>query len=563
VSGRHPTLLPKLALLGAAALFATLVFKHLSYPLLWNDEAYTAVFGERVLEHGYPVVPGEPSLLYGVKPDRVDPETGAYFGGLWGTWYVAALGVALAEGSDDLYRRTARVRLPFALIGCAGVGVLALGLLPSLGGGRRRRWLFGALFALASAYSVSLILHLREANYYGPVVFLVACLVVLFVRRQFQHRLGFAGYCVGVWLGSVALFNVFHPAFLAVAIAMAAHHAGRALGSPGPPRTRLHELLREALPLGLAAATVLPLALGFDLWGLLVERVQDLSGSARSHAQNLAFVVSNLLRYEFAAPALVARLGVLAASRHGSTPLPPSLLRQRTAIAGFLWILVGVYVLIVTRSPLVWERYFVALSPLLTSALLLDAISLAEIARGGGAALPAQRRRARAGVGLVGVCVLATAALRVPEFLGRLDELRTPYRGPLDFVIPYLKERYPDPSRLVIATNYEGPAYTFYLHSRVIVGSYGGNLPEDLDLEPDVIVPRPWPHHLPELGEMARRGEYVWVDFPVASQRTNNVPSLWPGSPGAVRHEFRTLPAATPEGATFLLERAVPRAPPR
>ena len=43
-------------------------------------------------------------------------------------------------------------------------------------------------------------------------------------------------------------------------------------------------------------------------------------------------------------------------------------------------------------------------------------------------------------------------------------------RSPLDYVIPYLAERYPDPASLVIATNYEEPAFMFYLGSRVLVG---------------------------------------------------------------------------------------------
>ena len=48
----------------AAALVGIALFRHLSYPLLWADEAETALFAERVLEHGYPKVHGPRNVVY-------------------------------------------------------------------------------------------------------------------------------------------------------------------------------------------------------------------------------------------------------------------------------------------------------------------------------------------------------------------------------------------------------------------------------------------------------------------------------------------------------------------
>lgn len=140
----------------------------------------------------------------------------------------------------------------------------------------------------------------------------------------------------------------------------------------------------------------------------------------------------------------------------------------------------------------------------------------------------------------LGAAALAAgSALRAPELAGRVAELRRPYRGPLDYVIPYLRERYPDPSRLVIATNYEDPAFVFYLGSRVTVGFYAADLERDLQLLPDVIVARPWPDQLEVLEALASRARYAERRFPVANLRWNQTPSLSAPIGAGRGHRFR------------------------
>ena len=118
-----------LGLVLASGLFSLVVFKHLSYPLIWHDEALTVVFGERVLDYGYPKVhaptgdhyPMHHEISVGVK-EGID----AYVGSPWAQYYFAALGVAWAGESSDFYAKTLRLRLPFAIAGCLGVAVLLL-----------------------------------------------------------------------------------------------------------------------------------------------------------------------------------------------------------------------------------------------------------------------------------------------------------------------------------------------------------------------------------------------------------------------------------------------------
>lgn len=507
-----------------------------------------AAYGERVVTYGYPNALGEPSLRYTVRETGFDPETGAYQDELWAPYYVAAVGALLAAGQDDLYARTARIRLPFALFGVVGIAIVCLGVLPCVGGAPVRRWWFCVVFTSATAASVSLLLHMREARYYGMALCLVAILVVLHIRRHIMERRGAPILHVAATAGAVfLLFNTFLPAFVSVLAALGTHLLVANLRGPGPWRERLRRLADGALPLALGTLACLPVAVAFDVQELVSIRVDEAARSARSYTENLSFVVSGLLRYEFLALALAARSGVLSLRAFGIRPSPDQ--RVRLASSGLLLWVTLLHVAVICRMPLVWERYLILTSPLITAAALLDGLTLIELAR-----RSAPRRRALL-VAVFTICVAAVLVVRAPEIRGRFEELRNPPQGPLDHIIPYLAERYPDGSRLTVATNYEGPAYTFYLGCRVLLGYFGGNLEEDRRLVPDVIVPRPWPRHVAVLRGWLESGEYELVTFPVRSLRTNHNPSLWPGSPGGVRHVFHTPLPRRPEERSFLFER--------
>jgi hypothetical protein len=45
-------------------LLALSLFSMLSYPLLWNDESETAMFGSRILLYGYPKIHHEQQIVY-------------------------------------------------------------------------------------------------------------------------------------------------------------------------------------------------------------------------------------------------------------------------------------------------------------------------------------------------------------------------------------------------------------------------------------------------------------------------------------------------------------------
>jgi hypothetical protein len=544
----------------AALLFLTLLFEHISYPPLWHDESDTVMFGQRVVEYGYPKVHGPKNVVYGLTHALrvgVDDRTDAYIGAPWGYYYYAAIGVALARNVDDLYVRTALVRLPFAAIGALGLLVLLLAVRDSIDDANRRRW-FAILYWLFAAYSISLILHLREARYYGLLVFITCALVAVFVRYHVYQRLGYGAYVALTTVLLFLLFNTFYPAYPIFLVTLGLHHVGRAAFGAGSRAERLGWLMRSCLPLALSLATTMPLLLYFEFLTQVKGWIEEYDATLRAYGTSLRVVFLNLSRYEFLLPALVLRAAVMLEIRlHPLQPTSSALLRRRQ-IASFLFLFMMTYWLILARSVSVWERYFIPLSPIITTMFLLDAFTYRDLIRD--SSMRPGWRQAVAGT-LVVICLATSFGWRIPEFRGRVHEITHRYMGPLDFAIPYLKEKYPQPEELMIATNYEGPALMYYLGSHVIVGFYGGNLENEVELEPDVILPRAWRENMDPLAEMVRRAPYEFKRFPVKNIPTNGFPGLSRLFDGPMHHNFQTQLAEEGESRLVILERSSSRSP--
>jgi len=548
------------------ALFAAWVLRHLSYPLLWNDEAETAMYGERILDFGYPKVHDGPRWVYelqaplhvGVK-ERFD----AYIGSTWGQYYVGALGALAARRVDDPYEKTWRLRAPFALAGLAGV--LALGALgASLFPERRRRALFALAFLLLAPLSTVLVLHLREMRHYPVVVLLVACILWTYVRsyalggpRRRDPARGGALACA-LLAGLMALLSqVFTLPYAALGATLGLDQLGLFLRARGERRAALRRLARGLLPLALSVLLIAPALVFFETFrvaGELARRVRPFHGSF-GPAEHLALLLRYLATQELLVPALVARVAALAAARSARDAPPDPGLAARRRVASLLWLLVAVYVGLCALTPFSYERYVVVLSPLLVVAFLLDAATAIELAAR--RAAPGRRRAvAAAGIAAAAALVLALVPARLPALEGRWRELTVPYRGPVDFVVEAVRARYARPETLVIATNYEPSALAYYLGSRVTLG-FACAKQEELAIQPDVIVPRPWRRCRRALDLLAQQAPYETQRLPVANARYNNIPQLTPNPFVPELHRFETpLPAHASDALVLLHRRA-------
>jgi hypothetical protein len=512
-----------------ALLFAGMLLPNLAQPLFWADEAETAMFTRRVLEHGYPKVHGPRNVVYQFGPNiavGVKEGPDAYIGTTWGQFYFAAPGLLWARATDDPYAKSFRARLPFALAGAAGVVVWLMALLPAVAGGRHRRLRFAAAYLLCAAVSVSLLLHLREVRYYALVVLLGGAIFRVHLGRIAYEQVGFRRWAVELALLLFVLFQVFFQAFFAFA------------GLMGLERlvaiTRGRAQWRELAPFVAAGVAVLPFLWWFEILATAGAFAASFGTSGASWLANLGEVSLHLLRHEFLAPALLARAAVLASG--AGTPV------ERRVAGGLAFFALG-FVGLGCVNPLALERYFVVLSPLLTGIFLLDAFALVERFAAG--------RTPTAARAIVAALVVATVGLRWPAVdpvHGRIHEIRHPYAGPLDHVIPWLLNTFEHPEDLVIATNYEEYAFMYYLDAHVIIGLSGNNLRRDRQLAPDVVVPRRrWPASLREVAPFLRAGDWQEQRFPVEDVHFNNVPALSRSRFIPAPHRFVSPTTSVPE----------------
>ena len=180
--------------------------------------------GKRVLEYGYPKVHDGKNVVYDLRHSNpnlgIDEKTDAYIGGAnWGMYYVAAIGVKLAEMSDDIFTKTAILRIPFALAGLIGLAILAF-LGAQFFENRLSKYVFLTLFTFLELISIPLVLHLREARYYSLTVFLTAFIIFSYTRYRILKKAKYLTYAVLLTVSLFLLFVTFSPGYFIFLIAI-------------------------------------------------------------------------------------------------------------------------------------------------------------------------------------------------------------------------------------------------------------------------------------------------------------------------------------------------------
>src|SRR4030066_256063 len=116
-------------LLISTALFFFSVFKNIQYPLMWGDEAETALYARRILTYGYPKVHDGKNTL---DQHRVPGDVGVnkkydlYTIEMWGQYYFGAIGEYFAQQTSDFYLKTTILRSSFAIMGILGIFTLPM-----------------------------------------------------------------------------------------------------------------------------------------------------------------------------------------------------------------------------------------------------------------------------------------------------------------------------------------------------------------------------------------------------------------------------------------------------
>jgi hypothetical protein len=551
---RAATVIAATCAVAGMLIFTIGLFKHISYPLMWADESMTAVGAQRVLQFGYPKVHDGRNVFYDLRHSNptlgIDAGTDAYIGGAgWGQYYFAAPFVVLSKSLDDLYAQTAALRVPFACAGLAGILLLLWTGTRSLPD-RLSRLAVAALFVVLLLPSVTLQLHLREVRYYSLQLLLTALALSVFTAFHFRAAISFRVYLVAVVCLVPLLFLTFSPAALGFSVSVGLYLAGEWVVERFGGKRADHSTLlkfRAVWPLMAGLVVVAPMAWFFRTATISGQLAEFYGFSFATYLEHLGVVFGYFARYDVLLFAVAAKILLafacrsLAAHEHLRTVLKVSL---------FLTLYCIVHALLIGKIPnRLFTRYFITLQPLLVLTSALDLLLLSHYA------LNLQLRRRTAAITLVVVLLVGNIGWAYSRNLffikERFHAIINQYRGVLDFVIPYLNENYADPSKLVIATNYEETSYIYYLGSRVIVGFLNPetllNPAKVMQERPDCVLYRSFwadPMARSMLMEFVARDKYVRISSPITNYGFNNIPEVVHWTPRAGwnlgLHLFRT-----------------------
>lgn len=548
-------------------IYAVFLFKHISYPLMWADESMTAVGAQRVLDYGYPKVHDGRNVFYDLRHDDmtlgIDKKTDAYIGGAgWGHYYFTAPFVALSQFVSDLYLKTAMLRIPFALAGLAGLLLLLWTGTRSL---ERRldRLAVALLFVALEFPCVTLMLHLREVRYYSLQLLLTSVALSAFAAHHLFHTIRYRVYAVAVVCLVPLLFLTFSPASLAFCVTVCLYLGGEwacsTIKQGRENRSSALARLKPLYPVLASLVLVAPLAWFFRTLYISRKLEEFYHYSLATYLENVYIVWGYFAQFDIIVFAVAAKLLLLLFRRNlrGDAALHPAL-----KLSLLLSVYFVVHALLIGKIPnRLFTRYFITLQPVLVLTFALDLLILARLALGRNV------RRRTASAAVVTMLLAGSIGWAYSQnwelIRGRLYEISHQYKGVLDFVIPFIRERYERPDKLVIATNYEESSYIYYLGSRVIVGFLNPDFRPDLLEQPDCIVYRRfWVNFTSRsiFDGFLRRDAYEMVRFPVFDYGFNNIPETvhWTPERGwnTRLHLFGTVIADDPRAlATVFIRR--------
>jgi hypothetical protein len=535
-------------------LFAVSLFKNIAYPLFWADESMTAMGSERVIQFGYPKVHDGKNMFYDLKYTNdtlgINTKDDAYIGGTnWGHYYYGVIGYQLAEKTDDLYEKTGIYRSTFALAGILGLLLLAV-FLSRLFADAFTRYAFISLFFLLELSCISLVMLLKEVRYYALVMLLLGVILGYYARFRFykpSNRVVFvAVQSVALWL----LFMTFAPAFFITVMCLGISEAvvGLHQWTTSNFSAAVKKSVPGALPLAISLVFVYPLLSYFQTFEIS-KALSDYNGfNPTMYWEHVYYVVNYFKKFELLWLAIALKSWTWL---HAKTFFTEKNMLFRAST--FLSLFVIVYILAIAKIPnIIYTRYIIYLQPILSAVILIDLFTLIK-------------HYSRTSTRLFSAKILApvlvffgffgfSVSKNLPYLKGHLFEMTHPYKGPLDYTIPYIKAQYPSSDTLTIATNYEETSYMYYLKSKVTVGYVGNNLQEDSLTQPHIIAYRKWwGNHVDIFNGFARKAAYEPVKFPIKDSPVNNIPEFNLMPP--LVHQFKEIPAASDKEATLLFIR--------
>lgn len=487
---------------GLTALAAGLVLPDLGSPMLWQDEAQTALVARTILEHGVPL--GFDGTNH--FSQELGKEYAAGYVWRWHTWlsfYATAASFALFGTT------TFAARLPFALCGalCAGLCFETARVL----------WRDRAAAVIAGgacALSVPFLLFSRQCRYYT-----LAALLSLLALRAYASLDAPARW--PRWSLFGAAFALFHTHYVYCATLLAG------LG--------LHALLFRRTSLRAVAAVGLGVAVSNAPW------IAWFAGVRPGGDAYLASVLDagKLLRFSVEYLELLAEqffpLWLLAipaglwlwSRRAGDAGTPaPAVVEGVGLIVCFA---LASVLLLAALSPLLFYRYLAPVAPPL---FVLTGLLIGRL-----------WRRSR-GLGAAAAAALVLGQ-PLPAYLG---ELRSDFVGPVEGLVRFL-ERHAEPGD-VVAISYGDLPLKFYTPYRVVGGLTGEGL-EDVARARFLVMRRHTNTAADAEVKRAIRRELRRAPDRFVRHRLDAPDTAFQNREDPRLHRYRSAPAGTPRLVVF------------
>ncbi|MDX2188975.1 MAG: hypothetical protein SFY32_03855 [Bacteroidota bacterium] len=558
--------------------FSFSLFKNISYPLLWNDETDAAMWSTRIMEFGYPKVHDGKNKVFLVYAPNMKmgykKEHDAYIYITWGGYYFAVIGEFLSKFTNDIYVKTALMRIPFALAGFIGIILMVLSIKDFFLQNRTLLWL-AIIFGIFEILSISLVLHMREVRYFSLVIFFTGILFFIFFRFQLLNKMSLIAYSIAM---TILLFLTFNTNFIVFAIFVGTigfyqfilflfqFKNGKSFdkksGNTESWKVRIINLFIQYIPLFISILLAIPLISYFEIIESSAELSKFKNFNLNLYFSNLSSVLKYFTKLEYLYLAIVVKIILLLTFltvKKSISEKPtknkeneivitkiPFTINYKIMVSNFMLLFILIYALINCRLPYFYVRHFIVLQPVMSLMMVLDIFIVFQIFNEN-----VKKTSITFSKALISFVIIIAFAVNTGNKLKYINlhlyELTHQYKGVLDYIIPYIKENYKNPEKLTIATNYEELAYMFYLKSKTTIGFIKNNLEEDKKYQPDIIIYRRgwgWQNDQNIFNDFFQKAKYKPIQFPVVDFYVNNMPEINEKDP--VTHQFKTLTTNDP-----------------
>ena len=522
-------------IISLSILFCFSVLKHLQYPLLWNDEAETAMLIRRTMEFGYPKVHDGKNVLHMIrginKHIAINESTDAYTGFTWGMIYFGIIGELLASTTNDIYLKTGLLRLPFAFAGIFGVFLLGYTIRNQLSDKQKDQFII--LYLVLLLFNVHLQLHLREVRYYPLIILIGSIFINLFFQYRFNNQPINKKYLIlqtaVLWIS----FHVFSPLFFILVATLVTWELFTFL----IVISSYKQLIINSLPSFISLILLIPVFIFFKSFELSAATAELFDfGSLSDRVGQLKYMIHYFINFENVYLTLFILIWFLLKNIKSTNK------KKITTILFLLGSLFIIYIVICANIPsMIWSRYLILLMPLLSviATLLLTSFSL---------------KKEKLVFVFSFLIFLGFQVFQYNYIKGHVIEMTKQYKGVLDYTIPWIMNNYENTEALVVAANYEECAYMYYLNSKVTYGFTGNNLTQDTLIEPDIVAYRPVWDGLSCMtkNHLNKFNQYEKISFDISDYSFNNNPEF----KNVVPHLFeKAKPKKDLSNAAYLLIR--------